>query len=218
MSGRAVITGGAGHLARAAAHELEAAGWHVDRPGREALDVLEENSVDAYFSARPEPLDLLIANAGVIDDRPVPSLTEASWDRVVGTNLRGAFLCARAALPLLRAARGQILFLGSRSARSGPAGQAAYAAAKAGLIGFSQSLAREWGPEGIRCNVVLPGFLETRMTDSLTPEARHRALEDHALGRFNTPEEAARGLALLATLKNVSGQVFQFDSRVDRWS
>jgi 3-oxoacyl-[acyl-carrier protein] reductase len=213
-----LITGGEGDLGRVLAGEFARQGAKVDAPGRGALDVRDEKSVQAWFSG-VEQLDVLVANAGLTRDGAVTGLGAADFEAVVETNLRGAFLCARAALrPMLAQRRGHIILIGSRAARCGTAGQSLYAAAKAGLIGFAQTLAKEYGARNIRCNVVLPGFLETRMTASL-PEARREAVRaEHALGRFNTPENAARFVAFLAGLDHVSGQVFTLDSRIDRWT
>jgi 3-oxoacyl-[acyl-carrier protein] reductase len=113
---------------------------------------------------------------------------------------------------------GHIVFIGSRAARHGTRGQSAYAAAKAGLVGLAQSIAKEYGARNIRCNVVLPGFLETKMTAALSEKRREEIRVDHALGRFNTVGNAARFIAFLARLDHVSGQVFTLDSRLDRWT
>jgi NAD(P)-dependent dehydrogenase (short-subunit alcohol dehydrogenase family) len=213
-----LISGGEGDLARAARREFERVGDAVLAPGRQEMDVREEAAVDSYFS-RLDRLDVLIVNAGLTRDGTLSGLSAAAVNDVIDTNLRGAFLCARAALkPMLRQRSGHIILIGSRSARSGPRGQTAYAAAKAGLVGFGQSLAREYGARAIRCNVVLPGFLETRMTRDLPPVRRAEILAEHTLGRFNTVENAARFIAFLARLENVSGQVFTLDSRIDRWT
>lgn len=210
----ALVTGGEGDLARALAPALAEAGYEVRCPGRTELDVREEESVAAYFEELPR-LDLLVNNAGVLRDRPHLRLGEEDWDEVVRTNLTGAFLCARAALRMMAVQRaGHLIHVSSRSAIRPPAGQANYAASKAGLIGLSQSIAREYGKRNIRSNCVLPGFLETRMTAGMAEEKVCRAREEHALGRFNTVEEAARFIAFLAGAEHVSGQVFQLDSRV----
>jgi 3-oxoacyl-[acyl-carrier protein] reductase len=113
---------------------------------------------------------------------------------------------------------GHLLFIGSRSARHGVRGQSNYAAAKAGLVGLAQSLAQEYGARNVRSNVVLPGFLETKMTAPIRPERREEIRAEHALGRFNTVGNAARAIAFLAQLDHVSGQVFTLDSRLDRWT
>lgn len=213
-----LISGGEGDLARALREEFERYGDDVHAPGRKEMDVRDEGAVEAYFS-NLDRLDVLVINAGLTRDGTLSGLSTAAIADVIDTNLRGAFLCARAALkPMLRQRSGHLLLIGSRSARSGPRGQTAYAAAKAGLVGFGQSLAREYGARAIRCNVVLPGFLETRMTRDLPPSRRAEILAEHTLGRFNTVENAARFIAFLARVENVSGQVFTLDSRIDRWT
>lgn len=211
-----LISGGEGGLARALQKELPRDS--VLAPGRKAMDVRDEAQIESYFSNLKQ-LDVLIANAGLTRDGAVTGLSAEDFDQVVGTNLRGTFLCARAALKLMIKQRsGHIILIGSRAARYGTRGQSAYAAAKAGLVGLAQSLAREYGPRNIRCNVVLPGFLETPMTASLSAERREAVRAEHALGRFNTAENAARFIAVLARLDHVSGQVFTLDSRIDRWT
>jgi NAD(P)-dependent dehydrogenase (short-subunit alcohol dehydrogenase family) len=211
-----LITGGEGDLARALQKEFPLD--HVHAPGRKAMDVRDEVQIGAYFS-KLERLDVLIANAGLTRDGAAVNLSAADFDEVVDTNLRGAFLCARAALKLMvRQRSGHIVLIGSRAARHGTRGQSAYAAAKAGLIGLAQSLAKEYGARNIRCNVVLPGFMETKMTAGLSPQRREEVQAEHVLGRFNTVENAARAVAFLARLDHVSGQVFTLDSRMDRWT
>jgi 3-oxoacyl-[acyl-carrier protein] reductase len=182
------------------------------------MDVRDEAQVEAYFS-RLERLDVLIANAGLTRDGAVTGLPSRDFNEAVNVNLRGTFLCARAALKLmLRPRSGHIVLIGSRAAKHGTRGQSAYAAAKAGLVGLAQSVAKEYGARNIRCNVVLPGFLETRMTAGLSAQRREDIRAEHALGRFNTVENAARAIAFLARLDHVSGQVFTLDSRMDRWT
>lgn len=217
MAGTVLITGGGGTLARATAAAFAAAGWRVHAPGRNTLDVNDPASVAAFVGTL-DALDLLILCAGLSEDRAFPALDAATWDAVLGANLRGAFLPFRATLPLLMRSRGAAIFIGSRVGRRGAAGQSAYAAAKAGLLALAQSAAREHGADGIRVNVVLPGFLETRMTAAVTPARRAAVLAEETLGRFNTPEETARFLVFLAGMPHTSGQVFQLDSRIDPWT
>jgi 3-oxoacyl-[acyl-carrier protein] reductase len=213
-----LISGGEGALARALRTEFSRTDAVIHAPGRKALDVRDETQIDAYFS-RLDRLDLLIANAGLTRDGAVTSLSPDDFRAVVDTNLRGAFLCARAALKLMVKQRsGHLLFIGSRAAKHGTRGQSLYAAAKAGLVGLAQSLAKEYGARNIRCNVVLPGFLETPLTAPLSAARREEIRAEHALGRFNTVENAARAIAFLARLDHVSGQVFTLDSRMDRWT
>lgn len=220
MTPVALITGGQGALATALRTELQAQHWQVHAPGRDALDVTDAAAVRAGIDGLPR-LDLLVHNAGFLRDAPLARMSEADFAAVLEVHLRGAFLCARAALrPMLRQGGGHLVLVGSFSALSGPAGQANYAAAKAGLIGLAQSLAAEYGARGIRANVVLPGLLETPMTAPLLadPERRRRALAAHTLGRFNTPAEAARFIVFLHSLPHTSGQVFSLDSRVQPWT
>jgi NAD(P)-dependent dehydrogenase (short-subunit alcohol dehydrogenase family) len=164
-------------------------------------------------------VDLLINNAGAREDSTIAKMTEAAWDRVLAINLRGAFLCSQAVSMRMIAQRsGHIINIGSFSARCGNFGQTNYAAAKAGLIGLTQTLSREMGKRGVCVNCVLPGFLETKFTTSVPAEVRNRILQTHELGKFNTIEEAARFIAFLDTMSFVSGQVFQLDSRVGPWT
>jgi 3-oxoacyl-[acyl-carrier protein] reductase len=145
-------------------------------------------------------------------------MTEEAWNDVIDTNLKGAFLCSQAAYRLMRSGGGgHILQIGSFSSMRPPVGQAAYAAAKAGLIGLTQSLAAEWGADNIRVNCLLPGFLETRMTAGLAEDVVASALRSHALGRFNSLEAVGRLVFELQAQEHVSGQILQSDSRNRRW-
>jgi NAD(P)-dependent dehydrogenase (short-subunit alcohol dehydrogenase family) len=217
----ALITGGRGAIATQLTAQLEAAGFSVLAPGRDELDVSDPGAVDRYFADRvTAPLDLLVNNAGAIEDARLANMDAVAFARVLDVNLGGAFRCSQRALrPMLKARAGHIVNIGSFSALSGPVGQANYAAAKAGLIALTQSIAREAGARGVRANTVLPGFLETKMTAKVPPEAARRALGAHVLGRFNTPEDAARFIVFLHQhLPHVSGQMFQLDSRIRRWT
>lgn len=210
---QAVISGGNGGLARALRMALDDAAWQVRAPGRSELDVTDGEAVTAYFSGRA--VDLLVCAAGVTADGPLARMEPAAWDRVVAVNFEGAARCAAAVIPGMRArGTGHIVFLSSHSACHPPAGQAAYAAAKAALHGLAASLAGRHGSTGIRVNVVLPGFLDTPMTASVTPGRREEVLRSHALGRLNTPAAAASFIRFLhEQLPHTSGQVFQLDSR-----
>ena len=214
VGGLVVITGGEGGLGRAMHAAFEKAGHTALAPGHRELDVTNPEVVRDFFR-RHEP-ELLVCNAGITRDAPLARLDEAVWDEVIAVNLRGAARCAAAASrSMLRARRGHIVFISSFSALHPPPAQAAYAAAKAALIGLSRSLARELGPAGIRVNIILPGFLDTPMTVGLSEDRREQVRRDHALGHFNTPDAVAAFLAHLHDhLPHTSGQVFQLDSRV----
>jgi 3-oxoacyl-[acyl-carrier protein] reductase len=229
-----LVTGAAGGLGGALAMEFDRQGWRVAAgyhrhtlpvagpvwPVR--LDVTNGAEVEAAVGAvlaRWGRLDALVNNAGLVMDRPVWQLSEEDWDRVLAVNLRGAFLCARAVLRPMRDERaGQIVNIGSLVARQGARGQANYAAAKAGLLGLTTALAREYGPHNIRVNTVLPGVLHTPMTASLPAAARAAYRAANVLGRLNSVEEVARFVVFLAGTENISGQVFALDSRIGRWT
>lgn len=214
MSGPvAVITGGRGDLATSVAELLRADGYIVETPGRDELDVRDAQTVENWFS-NCERIDLLINNAGITGDGLLARQSPDDWGDVIDTNLKGAQLCSQhAAVAMMRQRDGHILNIGSYSALHPPAGQTAYAASKAGLIGLTKSYAKELGKRNIRCNCILPGFLETKMTAGVTEAAREAALARHSLGRFNTVEAAADFIIFLARSEHISGQIFQLDSR-----
>ena len=219
LHGTALITGGQGDLAQAVRAELDAQGYVVHAPGKAELDVTSASSVEARLATHPR-IDLLVHCAGVLRDRRVTDMTEEDFATVLEVNLHGAFRVSQGALKLMARQRwGHIIFIGSNSARWGTVGQANYAAAKAGIIGLTHSLAREYGSRNIRVNCVLPGLLETRMTAHLSSDILASVKEAHTLGRFNTCDAVARFIAFLdRQLPHTSGQVFQLDSRANRWT
>ena len=231
----ALITGASGGLGRALVAEFLAQGWHVaagfHRENAHAeseallplpLDVTSRENVQAAVTqvlSRWQRVDLLINTAGNTADKLSWQLTDDDWQRVLDVHLKGAFLCAQAVLrPMLKQRDGHILNLASFSARTGNRGQANYAAAKAGLLGLTTSLAKEVGARNIRVNALLPGVLPTPMTAGLTPEHLAAFAHDNALGRLNDLTEVARFTAFVATTHNISGQFFQLDSRIARWA
>jgi NAD(P)-dependent dehydrogenase (short-subunit alcohol dehydrogenase family) len=215
----ALVTGGEGDLGKAVAASLATQGDEVHAPGRRELDVSDSAVIIEWFKAH-EKIDLVVHSAGVLRDRRFPNMEEEDFDTVLEVNLKGAFQVSQAALKSMAHRRsGHIIFIGSNSARWGNAGQANYAAAKAGIIGLTHSLAKEYGGRNIRVNCVLPGLLETKMTAHLSEEIKQSVREAHALRRFNTCEAVARFVAFLdQELPHTSGQVFQLDSRVNRWT
>ncbi len=213
----AVITGGQGDLGKSLAAALAAAGMDVHAPGRQELDVTCPESVRKFFTGQ-ERTDLLVCNAGLTSDMPLTRMRETNWARVIDVNLKGAFLCAREAAPsMMKRRSGHMVFISSFSAIHPPAGQANYAAAKSGLLGMAKSMARELGPRNIRVNVVMPGFMETKMTSGLPAAAKQASLDRHTLRRFNTPDSVASFVTFLHQhMPHTSGQTFNLDSRITR--
>jgi 3-oxoacyl-[acyl-carrier protein] reductase len=144
-------------------------------------------------------LDILVNNAGITRDNLVLRMKETDFDAVLGVNLKGAFLMAKAAAkPMLKARSGRIINIASVVGQTGQAGQANYSASKAGLIGLTKSLAREFAPRQVLVNAVAPGFIRTRMTESLKDEARAKISEMIPLGRMGEPGEVAKAALFLA--------------------
>ncbi len=215
MQKRVLIIGGEGSLAKACAEDFSGNAWEVLAPSRTELDISEASSVEAYFAECGE-IDLLICAAGVTQDEVMLRMKEADWDKVLEVNLSGAFRCARAvSRQMLRRRSGHVLFVSSYSAIHPPVGQVNYAAAKAGLIGMAKSLAAEWGDRSVRVNVLIPGFMDTKMTTDVASAARDAAKAKHVLEEFNTPDRVAKFAYFLDEhMELTSGQVFNLDSRI----
>jgi 3-oxoacyl-[acyl-carrier protein] reductase len=221
-----LVTGGNRGIGRAVADAFAAGGDRVavtSRSGPVAgflsvdCDVTVTASVDKAVGTVEEALgaiEVLVANAGVNDDKLLLQMDEASFAGVVDTNLVGAFRVVHRALPkMLRGRRGRIVLISSVVALSGAAGQANYAASKAGLIGFGRSLAREIGSRNITVNIVAPGFIETDMTAALSEARRQEVLSQVPLRRFATPAEVAGLVRWVASdeARYVTGAVLPID-------
>jgi 3-oxoacyl-[acyl-carrier protein] reductase len=231
-----LISGAAGGLGRALVAELAGqghrvlAGWYRTPfpslpTGAEPvpLDVTcDESCAEAAQRAitRWGRLDAVIHAAGITCDALLARARSEDWDAVLAVNLDGARGLARATLPLLagQGRGGHWIAIGSHAGLAGSAGQAAYAASKAALLGLMLSWAREFAADNVRVNTVLPGVLPTPMTESLDPEVMRSYAQANALGRINDPAEVSRFVAFLLTTANISGQVFALDSRIHRWA
>lgn len=169
--------------------------------------------VDAAVQALGR-LDVLVNNAGVTVDKLMMRLSEADFDRVVDTNLKGAFFCTKAATRVMMRQRyGRVISLSSVVGMHGNAGQANYAASKAGLIGMTKSVAKEYAARGITANAVAPGLIETDMTAAMPETARKAALGTIPAGRSGRPEDVADAVAFLASERAgyITGQVLCVD-------
>ena len=168
-----------------------------------ACNVTEYPSCEAAVAAAVDKfgkIDILVNNAGITRDGLVLRMSDADWDAVLAVNLKGAFHCTKAALrPMMKARTGRIINIASVIGQQGNAGQANYAASKGGLIAFTKSCAKEVASRGILVNAIAPGFIQTRMTDAISEEAKSRALEFVLLGRMGKPEEVAAAALFLAS-------------------
>jgi 3-oxoacyl-[acyl-carrier protein] reductase len=180
-----------------------------------ACDVTDSASVEAAFvaaEARNGPVEVLVANAGITHDTLLLRMSEQDWTSVLDTNLSGAF-AKRASKSMLRARKGRLIFVSSVVGLLGSAGQANYAASKAGLVGLARSLARELGSRSITANVVAPGFVDTDMTAALGEERRAEIVGQVPLGRYASPQEVAGVVRFLASdeAAYISGAVIPVD-------
>lgn len=182
-----------------------------------AADISDGKAVAALFATVFKTfrrLDILINNAGVMDSAPLGMIAEAELTRSLAVNLAGPLLCLQSAARLMqRGGGGTIINLGSIVGVRGAAGQAAYAAAKAGIVGLTLAAAKELGPHGVRVNAVAPGFIDTDLTAPLGAQAREDRIRATPLGRTGTPEDVARVIAFLASddAAFVTGQVLGVD-------
>nr|MBA3726229.1 3-oxoacyl-ACP reductase FabG [Armatimonadota bacterium] len=180
-------------------------------------DVADGGEVDAAVAetvARLGGLDILVNNAGITRDQLLIRMSDDDWDAVMNVILKGAFDCVRAASkPMMKARWGRIINITSIVGLGGQAGQANYAASKAGLIGFTKSIAREFGSRGITCNAIAPGFIETDMTAELPQNLREHVHNTAPLGRLGTVQNIASAALFLAGEGSsyITGQVLVVD-------
>ena len=231
----AFVTGSTRGIGHAIARALHAAGAKVAVVGRDraraeavaaelgdraagmACDVAKADQVEAAIAAAERalgPIDILVNNAGLTRDNILLRLTDADWNAVLDANLKGAFHTTRAVIKgMMKRRAGRIVNITSIVGLTGNKGQANYAASKAGLIGFTKSVAKEYASRGVLANCVAPGFIETDMTAALPDEARATLLQDIALGRLGRPEDVAGAVLFLASdlAGYVTGQVLVVD-------
>lgn len=213
MSRSVLITGGSRGIGLATARALQATGdrvavtYRTAEPPSDVLaircDVTDAAQVDAAFKEAEDahgPVEVLVCSAGIAKDRLLMRMSEDDFTSVLDTNLTGTFRAVRrASKAMLRARSGRVVLVSSAVGLRGEAGQANYAASKAGLVGFARSMARELGSRNITFNVVAPGLTDTQMADVLTAEQRDHLVAQIPLGRLASPEEVAATIAFLAS-------------------
>ena len=231
--GKGIGRGIALALAHAGANVLITARTHIadaeavaeavrTETGRKAwavqCDVIDSASVDQLFErAKTEfngPVDILVNNAGITRDGLLLRMTEAAWDDVLDANLKGTFLCTRSAAKIMIKQRaGRIINITSIMGQIGNPGQANYSASKAGIIGFTRTVARELGSRNVTVNAVAPGFIQTQMTSDMTDEAQAGILSKIPLGRLGTPDDVGQVVAFLASpaASYITGQTLTVD-------
>jgi 3-oxoacyl-[acyl-carrier protein] reductase len=197
----AVVTGGSRGIGAAIVERLSADGWNVTGLGSKDCDVRDTASVDAAFSAIEADhgvISVLVNNAGVTRDGLALRMSDDDWETVLATNLTGAFHCTRRVLsPMMRQRFGRIVNIASVIGTGiGNPGQANYAASKAGLVGYTKTIAREMARKGVTANAVAPGFIATDMTKDIDTDGLLAAIP---AGRVGTPQEVAHAVAFLAS-------------------
>ena len=236
LTGRtAFVTGSTRGIGLAVARALHRAGAKVAVVGRSearaqvvavelgegavgvACDVADAAQVEAAIAAAEAalgPIDILVNNAGLTRDNIVLRLSEEDWDAVLDANLKGAFFTIRTVIKgMMKRRAGRIINISSVVGLTGNKGQANYAASKAGLVGLTKSVAKEYASRGVLANCIAPGFIETDMTAALPSEARTALLEQIALGRLGRPDDIAAAVLFLASDLSayITGQVLVVD-------
>lgn len=201
-------------LAEGLAEEIVASGGSAYAVQADVADADAVTSMFATVTDQLGPVSVLINNAGITEDGLLLRMGVDQWDRVLSTNLRSVYLCTKAALkPMLRARAGRIISVSSISGISGNPGQSNYAASKAGIIGFTKSIAKEVGSRGITVNAVAPGFIATDMTEALGEAVTEGVTGQISLGRLGQPNEVASVVRYLASddASYITGQTIVVD-------
>ncbi len=234
-----MITGGSRGIGRAIALQLASQGMRivvnyvineeaaaevvkrVEEAGSQAVairgDVTKSNEVEQVFTQAADafgPVEVLVNNAGIIRDSLLMRMSDEDWDSVVDLDLRSVFLCTRAGIrTMVRERWGRVINIGSIVGLRGNAGQANYAAAKAGLVGFTQSVAKEVASRNVTVNCVAPGYVETDIVEDLPKELKQHIMDRVPIGRFGRPEEIAGLVGFIASdaASYITGQAIAVD-------
>jgi len=203
---------------------VEEVAEEIRKMGRESMavlaDVSKASDVDKMIETTVNTygkVDILVNNAGITRDQLMLRMTDEDWDKVLTVNLKSVFLCTRAVLRhMIRQRWGRIISIASIVGLIGNAGQANYASAKAGIIGFTRTIAKEVGSRGITANAVAPGFIDTAMTLALPEERRKELMSRVLLGYLGTPRDVAEAVAFLASeeARYITGQVLTIDGGI----
>lgn len=200
--------------AEAVAAEIRAAGGEVRVFPADVSHPDQAQALIKFAISEFGRLDILVNNAGTTRDNLIMMMKEADWDDVITTNLKSVYACSKAAIrPMLKQRSGRIINITSVVGLAGQAGQTNYAASKAGIIGFTKSLAKEVGSRNVTVNAVAPGFIPTALTEVLSDEMRALGIASTPLGRMGTPEEVAEAVAFFASgaANFITGQVLSVD-------
>jgi 3-oxoacyl-[acyl-carrier protein] reductase len=214
--GAAVIVNyrGSHQSAQEVVREIEAFGGEAVALGADVSNGEEVKKMIAEIKERFGRLDILVNNAGINEDSLLLRMKSENWEKVINTNLTGTFNCTREALKLiLKSDSGSIINISSVVGQIGNAGQCNYAAAKAGIIGFTRSLAREMAGRNVRVNAIAPGFIDTGMTAKLSQEVREKLLAQIPMGKLGSPEDVANAVLFLAQPSSgyITGQTINVD-------
>lgn len=233
-----LVAGGSGMIGKAVCQFFGQHRWHIgihyhhnydeakriarsiqERGGTATLlqgdcrDVAQIGKVVQTFVAESGRLDAVVYSVGVSADCLMVRTTSESWIDQLSVNLTGCFMLLKTIGPIMqRQQEGAVIIMGSLSSILGSSGQAAYAASKAGLIGLMKTAAREWGPDHIRVNAILPGWQASQLSGTAFPDPSQR--QDHVLARTSSPDEVAKAVYQLTHLTEVSGQIWNLDSRI----
>jgi 3-oxoacyl-[acyl-carrier protein] reductase len=208
--GAQVVAAARGEHARAVADDISASGGRAEAVALDVTDAGAAERVVTDTMDRHGRVDILVSNAGIARDQLMLRMKREDWDAVLATNLTAAFALTQAALrPMIRQRAGRIICISSVVGQSGNAGQANYAASKAGLIGFAKAVALEVGSRGITVNVVAPGLIDTDMTRAITESVRDDWASKIPLRRLGTPDDVASAVCFLASdeAAYITGQV-----------